>query len=389
MSFLNSIALWGLLAISIPILIHLWNGKRGQTVAWAAMDFLSTVESRVSKGFKLENWLVLILRILLIVLLVFLLAQLTFLSGSGQNEKKVAHVIYGDQPLWEEFRFEIQQALDRDESVILAGNPASNITSLEALFDSEWNRNSQLQTTLDELPRDLDSLILFVPNSASELTTGYFSIPVSPTMQMSQVAPGSNSILIKTQATQYFKINEAGVLDSVAPEGGEIADYDLSEKIRVWVQNSELEKEFIQAALKSITEVYGVGFQFTNQLDSASMVFSNERLQIMELKKLYFFSNHITDSESSNQIILADSLTFTDSELIRNGQLPEFILENFLAHQGIVPKSSPLEIGQLEKRFLVKPTGIEARQANLNEWLFLLFLGTLGLERFFAMKQGI
>ncbi|MFC3881768.1 BatA domain-containing protein [Algoriphagus namhaensis] len=389
MSFLNPIALWGLLAISIPILIHLWNGKRGQTVAWAAMDFLSTVESRVSKGFNLENWLVLILRILLLVLLVFLLAQLTVLSGSGQKEKKVAHVIYGDQPLWEEFRFEIQQALERDESVILAGNPLSNITTLESLFESEWNTNSQLQTTLDKLPRGLDSLVFYVPNSASELTSRYFSLPVSPTIQLSQVAPVSKSILIKTQSTQNFKINETGVLDSVATEGGDMAEYDLSEDIQVWVQNSELEKEFIQAALESISEVYGIRFQFTDQMDSASLVFSNERLPKMESEKLYFVSNVITDSESSNQIILPDSLTFTDSELIRNGQLPEFIIENFLAHQGIVPKSSPLEISQLESRFLVKPAGREAGQANPNEWLFLLFLGTIGIERFFAMKQGI
>ncbi|MHA7128190.1 BatA domain-containing protein [Algoriphagus namhaensis] len=389
MSFLNPIALWGLLAVGIPILIHLWNGKRGQTVAWAAMDFLSTEESRVSKGLKLENLLVLILRILLIVLLVFLLAKLTFLSGLGQKEKKVVHMIYGDQPLWEEFRFEIQQALDRGDPVILAGNPASNITTLESLFDSEWNANSQLQPALDELPGDLDSLILYVPNSASDLNSQYFSLPVSPTIQLSEVETDSKSILIKTQAAQNFKMNEAGVLDSVATGSGEIADYDLSENIQVLVQTSDTEKEFIQAALESISEVYGIGFRFTDQLDSASLIFSNKRLPEMEPKKLYFISGQIADSESSNQIILKDSLTFMDSELIRNGQLPEFILENFLAHQGIVPKSSPLEISQLGERFLVKPTSLEAGQANINEWLLLLFLGTLGLERFFAIKQGI
>lgn len=390
MSFLNPIALWGLLAIGIPILIHLWNGKRGKTIAWAAMDFLSTAESQVSKGFKLENYLVLILRIMIITILVFLLAQLALLSSSGFKEKQIVHVLTGEKAVWEEFRFEIQQALDRDEAVILATNPSTTITTLDALFENEKASASNLQTTLDGLPDELDSLILYLPNSNLTLASTYFSLPVLPNIKVSDASLSAQAPLIKTQPNQYFKMNRVGVLDSVSVVEGEVPTLDFSEgPIPVWIKISETERAFIAAALESITDVYGIEFRFTEQLDSASVVFSNKIGSEMDSEKLYFFSNSTTYPESSNQIIIGDSLTFTASEMIRSGQFPEFILEKILASQKLGPKSSPLKISQLEHRFLLKPQASTIQKANLNEWLLLLLLAILGLERLFAMKQRI
>ncbi|MEO0018865.1 MAG: hypothetical protein RLZZ522_2148, partial [Verrucomicrobiota bacterium] len=37
MIFLNSLLLWGLLAASIPVIIHLLNRRRHKTIQWAAM----------------------------------------------------------------------------------------------------------------------------------------------------------------------------------------------------------------------------------------------------------------------------------------------------------------------------------------------------------------
>ena len=40
MSFLNPIMLFGLAAVSVPIIIHLLNRRKFQKVVWAAMKFL-------------------------------------------------------------------------------------------------------------------------------------------------------------------------------------------------------------------------------------------------------------------------------------------------------------------------------------------------------------
>lgn len=64
MSFLQPLLLWGLLAASIPIIIHLLNRRRHKTVMWAAMQFLlkATRESRGKK--KLRHILILTCRTL-------------------------------------------------------------------------------------------------------------------------------------------------------------------------------------------------------------------------------------------------------------------------------------------------------------------------------------
>ena len=75
MSFLQPALLWGLLAVSIPIIIHLLNRRRHRTVKWAAMDFLlkATRESRGKK--KIKHLIILTCRALAVAALVFAIAR--------------------------------------------------------------------------------------------------------------------------------------------------------------------------------------------------------------------------------------------------------------------------------------------------------------------------
>jgi hypothetical protein len=391
MSLLNSIALWGLLAISIPILIHLWNGKRGKTIAWAAMDFLTDAENRVSNGIKLENWLVLVLRILVIGLLVLILAQLFWNRSAIAQEKKIAHVLHGEKALWEEFRFEIQQALEIEELVVASGNPPKAVQDFESLFTMENTSERNLQTALDQLPVDLDSLILYLPNSNLELAADFYSTPLVPNLKISsQEASATQSNSIQTKAGFFYQVNDLGLLESQSLEGGSKADLDFSQQsIAYVIQNSAEERPFIEAALESISEVYSFEFRETENMDSASVIFSNRQISNSDPKKLYFHTNTLGYSESENQISFPDSWTFEDSEEIRNGQLPELILESYLAFIGVEKNPNPINSNDLSQRFLLKDKKTSNQKANLNEWLLMLFLGTLILERYLAFKQGI
>lgn len=75
MSFLSPFFLYGLLAVAVPILIHLINKRRHRTVKWGAMQFLlrATRESRGKK--KLKHLLILVARALAVAALVFALAR--------------------------------------------------------------------------------------------------------------------------------------------------------------------------------------------------------------------------------------------------------------------------------------------------------------------------
>ena len=77
MSFLNPIMLGGLLAIGIPILIHLLNRRRFQKVVWAAMRFLQVSVEKNKRRMEIEDLILLALRCLLVALIALALARPT------------------------------------------------------------------------------------------------------------------------------------------------------------------------------------------------------------------------------------------------------------------------------------------------------------------------
>jgi hypothetical protein len=79
MPFLNAWLLWGLAAVSIPVIIHLLNRRRFETIDWGAMQFLQVSET-VRRRLLIEELLLLLLRMGLIALLVLGMAT-PFLSG--------------------------------------------------------------------------------------------------------------------------------------------------------------------------------------------------------------------------------------------------------------------------------------------------------------------
>ncbi len=57
-------------AAAIPVIIHLLNRKRYVVVNWAAMRFLLAAQKKNVRRLKLEHWLLLAIRTLLVLLLI-------------------------------------------------------------------------------------------------------------------------------------------------------------------------------------------------------------------------------------------------------------------------------------------------------------------------------
>jgi hypothetical protein len=75
MSFLQPLLLWALPLVGLPILIHLINQRRYQTVRWAAMMFLLAA-NRMSRGYaRIRQWLILAFRVLAIAGLIFAVSR--------------------------------------------------------------------------------------------------------------------------------------------------------------------------------------------------------------------------------------------------------------------------------------------------------------------------
>ncbi len=105
MNFIQPWILMALPLMAVPIIIHLVNQRRFQTVPWAAMMFLMQA-SRMSAGYtKLRQWLILLMRTLAVACLIFftsrpLASGLIGLLGSRSSE--VAIVLLDRSPSMQE-----------------------------------------------------------------------------------------------------------------------------------------------------------------------------------------------------------------------------------------------------------------------------------------------
>lgn len=389
MQFLQPIFLWGLLGISIPVLIHLWLGKKGHVMAWAAMHWLSTKESAVAKGFRLENLLVLILRILLLTLLVGLLGKLLVSSCKDDSEKRIVHLVQPTESLIEEFRFELQQAFQKREEVYWADEKLTSIESLEEMKSREYDFD--LQTPLTGIGWEVDELNLYLENSQNTYKDQFFVTPVTPTLFLGQthIKQVKNKVFaIAGGAT--IVVDQAGLLDSIS---GAVNDAGDTEQARFYYfigqEIAGSAAQFIRASLEAIDQVYGFGFRETSAVDEATLVFGHTLVTAKTGDKLYFISEESSFPSLPDQVNFVDELDFEHSEVVRTGRLPEVILKKFLAYLAIDQKDVPISKSQLRSRFLVDKQYNQQQNPNLNLLLLSFFVICLGLERYFSNRQRI
>ncbi len=82
LGFANGVLLWGLAAASVPILLHLLNRRRHREVPWAAMRFLMAAMRKNRRRIRVEQWLLLAIRTMIILLVVSAMAK-PFLESMG------------------------------------------------------------------------------------------------------------------------------------------------------------------------------------------------------------------------------------------------------------------------------------------------------------------
>ncbi|MDX2246368.1 MAG: BatA and WFA domain-containing protein [Bacteroidia bacterium] len=84
MAFLNPAALWGLLALSVPIIIHFFNLQRPKQILFSNVAFVKEVKKSVVRRVKFRQWLLLLARLLAITGLVFAFAGPVIVSKNNQ-----------------------------------------------------------------------------------------------------------------------------------------------------------------------------------------------------------------------------------------------------------------------------------------------------------------
>ena len=131
MQFLYPGVLWGLLALGIPLLIHLFNFRKTKKVFFTNVAFLKKVDTETSSFRKLKQWVIMAARMLFIACLVLAFAQ-PFLPAKNQNGIGYGGVtgLYLDNSL------SMQNTVDNKRFIDLA---IGKIDQLLTLFKNQQN----------------------------------------------------------------------------------------------------------------------------------------------------------------------------------------------------------------------------------------------------------
>jgi hypothetical protein len=171
--------LWGLAAGSIPIVIHLLNKRKFRQTDWAAMRFLLAALKKNKKRIELEQWILLAIRTLLILLIVSAMARPVLESlapamFAGERSHRVL-VLDGsmsmNRNLTDQTRFDRARALARQIvkearrgdvlSVILMGDPPKVIVG-------------EPSPNLDQVGREID--LITPSHGATDLLATFGSL---------------------------------------------------------------------------------------------------------------------------------------------------------------------------------------------------------------------
>ena len=88
MQFLRPEMLWGLLALAVPIAVHLFNFRKQRIVYFPFTSFLREIKEETQQQSKIKHLLILLLRLLAISLIVLAFAQPTWNNTSAAGGKK-------------------------------------------------------------------------------------------------------------------------------------------------------------------------------------------------------------------------------------------------------------------------------------------------------------
>ncbi|MCF2502375.1 BatA domain-containing protein [Dyadobacter sp. CY107] len=369
MEFLNPHMLWGMCAVALPVIIHFWYQKKGKQLAWAASQWLLDKTSLQHRGIRLDEIPLLLIRCVLVILLAILLSQPVAKWLGKDIKKEEIHLVQADPKVVSNFRFELESALKREEKVIWIGadlKPLADIGSIPKNKDGLF----LLQQSINDIANDNTNLNLYLTNN--QQITRLPKIFIPGTYKLNAIRDSARKLenpLIGL-AEKIGKDNIIVLIDYRNPD----------------------EAETVQAGLEALKEVFGIPFNIDLKTASRTQydwIFSDKPIAKRNAQTVYVVpEGNMGDSVFENVIQVSDSLRLATSDVVQNGQLPEWLGEIMIDHYHLENHLNPLSQKQLEASFgSVRTEGVQSSN-NLQKWLMLLFVLTLILERWISLNKN-
>ncbi|RYE16452.1 MAG: hypothetical protein EOP42_33930 [Sphingobacteriaceae bacterium] len=152
----NPLWLWAIAAIIVPVLIHLWHIKTGKTLKIGSIALLGESAKQSSRSFLITDWLLMLLRCLLLLLLAFLLTEPLW-QKQAETTKTKGWILIEKEPIKEVYAHFKPQV----DSLLKAGYELHQFdTSFKALkLKDVLKDTSQKVNSKPDQPRSYWSLL--------------------------------------------------------------------------------------------------------------------------------------------------------------------------------------------------------------------------------------
>lgn len=356
MQFLNPYMLWSALAISLPIILHFWHQKKGKIIQWATTHWLLEKDQQPSRGIRLENLLILILRCLALLLLTFFISKPIFnwLNNSQLNKK--IHFIQNNKLVANNFKFELDSAIKNKEEVYTMGKEIKKISSLGEVNDNEKLDGFSLQSAINKYSKNIDNqdINLYFINSTKLQNLNKIFVPNSFKIHaIIDTSLNQKIPFIQFSDNNFLFLNQENQLENSStklPNFRKKPNHNGKINILISEKNT-----IIEASLKALSEVYKTDFS----IDSKPVP-----------NKIYDF-------------------IFPNKKLKIDTDLSEKIAEEIAIKYDLKPTNQPLSTQQLNSLF---ETYKSSNKQNAN-WLSDSILGflilVLMIERWLSIRKNV
>ena len=396
MLFQHPSLLWGLLTVAVPIALHFWHQQQAKPMPWAMLRWLETPNQPPKRGFRFDNWLLLLLRCLLLITLTLLLARPSFTTKEKASAGRKIHLVEPVAAVVEAYRFELEQALTSQERLLWATDPLTPVTTLTDRPTIPPPNGLQWQSAINELADPAVELHTYLTNTPAWTTAP--RLHVLPGFVLHAAEAPVTKPSLKSIALPLGKQLTIGVADRLVVVNAQTTPDRVvaTAPLRVLMQFRQTnERNAIRAALAALTTVYGLAFMIDSQpVEGVKYVWIlTDRAVVEPLPgTLYTLTGQSENADRANVTYAPEALTLQTSEQVASGQLPEWLADQLIAHFGLSAGPAPLPRSQLASLFVAdQVVGVENADTPSRNWLqtglFLLFLGLLFAERYLAIQK--
>ncbi|MFM9840288.1 MAG: BatA domain-containing protein [Cyclobacteriaceae bacterium] len=402
MQFTHPIFLWALAGLSVPIAIHLLSRKEGKVIKMGSLRHLQETSTQQFKGIKLNEFLLLALRSLLIILFVFLISGLHWpdknkkwvLIEKGVEENPLAKKLLDSLKSqdfewhWLQEGFPKESELRKDETI------------------NYWNAIAQLQQ--QEL-----SQVIVLSHSYVEQAKGlrtamgkniqWITFPSKETNFVAEAIKHQGKILSRKGNSQSDQTNFETIESNVPLSDSIPTNQAPSIAITIASEKKyEQEKLIIKASLTAISNVLPIDL-IIEEVSTDKITFSTDWViwfSDKELKtndSIYYIFYQAQLNGKSIERVTKNKWSINSRlnvESARESNLPLKLASLLVDEKEKWSKISNQDRRSIVDRVLLSGTTSASLQASDNEtsvmnpWLLILFLLILVIERLVSYQRN-